>query len=50
LDGTDKQEGWIRVVYSLSNSLKKEKRKKKEKKKKKQNPNIFGNKCEIFSR
>lgn len=27
LDGTDKQEGWIRVVYSLSNSLKKAKNK-----------------------
>lgn len=36
LDGTDKQEGWmwIRVVYSLSNSLKNRKPK-----------NIFGNKC-----
>lgn len=27
MDGTDKQEGWIRVVYSLSNSLKKKRKK-----------------------
>lgn len=36
MDGTDKQEGWIRVVYSLSNSLENRKKKKRKIKKKTQ--------------